>query len=211
MTTAPPPTNLYGRIMGWIRSLYDRTLALAEKPMATWWLALISFAESSFFPIPPDVMLMPMCLAQRDKAFRIAAICTVASVLGGLFGYALGYFFFEFIGQPILHLYGAQGKFETFQAWYEAYGSWVIFAAGVSPIPYKVITITAGVSHFSILPFIIISAISRGLRFFLVAGIVKAFGEPAVQFIDRYFDKLTLAAVILFIGGFVAIKFLLPA
>lgn len=210
MATAAPADNLYRRIMGWIRALYDRTLALAEKPMATWWLAVISFAESSFFPIPPDVMLMPMCLTQRAKAFRLAGICTLASVLGGLFGYALGYFFFEFIGVPILNLYGAHGKFETFKTWYETYGSWVIFAAGVSPIPYKVITITAGVSQFDLIPFILISAVSRGLRFFLVAGIVKIFGEPAVQFIDKYFDKLTLLAVILFIGGFAAVKWLMP-
>ncbi len=209
MTTSPPQ-NPYQRLMGWIRALYDRTLSLAERPTATWWLALISFAESSFFPIPPDVMLMPMCLMQRQKALRLAAICTVASVFGGLFGYALGYFFFDYLGMPILAMYGAEAKYETFQLWYEKHGPLVIFAAGFSPIPYKVITITAGVSHFNLLLFVLISALSRGLRFFIVAGVVKMFGEPAIQFIDRYFDKLTLLAVILFIGGFLAVKFLMP-
>lgn len=208
--TTTPPKNAYQRLMGMVRALYDRTLSLAERPTATWWLALISFAESSFFPIPPDVMLMPMCLMQRQKALRLATICTVASVLGGLFGYALGYFFFDYIGMPILALYGAEAKYETFQLWYTQYGSWVIFAAGFSPIPYKVITITAGVSHFNLPLFLLISAVSRGLRFFLVAGVVQKFGEPAIEFIDRYFDKLTLLAVVLFLGGFLAVKFLMP-
>ena len=211
MSIAAAPMRAYHKIMGWIRQLYERTLQLSEHPKATWWLALISFAESSFFPIPPDVMLLPMCLANRDRAYRIAGICTLASVLGGLFGYLLGFFFFDTVGVAILEFYGAMDKYNTFKNWYAQYGMAVVFIAGFTPIPYKVVTITAGVFHFSILPFLLLSFASRGLRFAIEAWVVKRFGEPAVRFIDKYFDKLTLLAAVLFIGGFLAIKWLVPS
>lgn len=190
----------------WIRKCYDQVLALSERPRAVWWLAAISFAESSFFPIPPDVLLLPVCLAHRRASFRIAAVCTIASALGGLFGYALGFYFFDSIGEAIISAYGAMDQYEAFKGLYDEHGSVVVFAAGFSPIPYKVITITAGVFQFPLLPFLVLSVISRGLRFFLLAGLVKWLGEVAIAFVDQHFEKLTIVGTLLLIGGFVAFK-----
>jgi membrane protein YqaA with SNARE-associated domain len=194
----------------WIRMLYDRTLALSKHPKAIYWLAFISFLESSIFPIPPDVMLLPMCLANRKRALLIAVVCTLASVLGGLFGYAIGYFAFDTIGEPVLAFYGAGEKYDLFREWYEQYGTVVTFVAGLSPIPYKVITISAGVFSFPLVSFILLSILSRGLRFMIEAWIIKQFGEPAMKFIDKHFEVLTIVGGILFVGGFLAIKFLMP-
>jgi len=197
-------------VFRWIRALYDRTLLLAKHPHAAFWLAAVSFAESSFFPIPPDVLLLPLCLANRDKAFRYALICTAASVAGGLFGYALGLFFFDSIGQGILNFYGINGEYQQFKGWYDEYGAVMVFAAGFSPIPYKVITLSAGVFQFSLVPFLILSVVSRGLRFGIEALIVRQFGEPALALIDRHFNKLTILGVILLVGGFIAFKLIMP-
>ena len=194
----------------WVRGLYDKTLTLSQHPKAIYWLAAISFVESSVFPIPPDVMLLPMCLANRKRALMIGLVCTLASVLGGLFGYAIGYFAFDTLGQPVLAFYGVAEKYELFQTWYGQYGTLVTFVAGLSPIPYKVVTISAGVFHFPLWSFILFSFLSRGLRFMIEAWIIKQFGEPAMKFVDRHFEVLTIVGAVLFIGGFIAIKFLLP-
>lgn len=194
----------------WIRALYDKTLRLAEHPKAVYWLAAVSFAESSFFPIPPDVVLLPLCLAHRERAFLLAGVCTGASLLGGLLGYAIGAFAFDAVGAPILGFYGIVDSYQQFQAWYAQNGSIMVFIAGFTPIPYKVITLSAGVFRFSLPEFLLLSLLSRGLRFGLEAWIVFRFGDPALVFIDRHFNKLTLIAAVLFVGGFIALKFLFP-
>ena len=193
-------------VFKWLRRLYDLTLRLAGHPNAIYWLALISFAESSFFPIPPDVLLLPLCLANRKRAFHYAVVCTVASILGGLFGYGIGHFAFDSAGRPILDFYGVLGKYDLFRQWYAEYGALIVVAAGFSPIPYKVITISSGVFQFSLPAFLALSLVSRGLRFGLECWLVQKFGEPALDIVDRHFNKLTLAAVGLFIGGFLALK-----
>ena len=193
-----------------VRRLYDRTLALSAHPRAGIWLGVISFAESSFFPIPPDVMLLPMCLSNRKKALYFAGLCTAASLFGGLFGYAIGLFAFDTVGQGILQFYGIVGQFERFQDWFTEYGSLVVFLAGFSPIPYKVITISSGVFHFPVWQFLLMSFLSRGLRFGAEALIIQRFGNPAMAFIDRHFNTLTVVGAVLLIGGFIAVKWLMP-
>lgn len=189
-----------------LRALYDWTLALAGHRRAEWALGLISFLESSIFPIPPDVMLMPMVLAARQRAWRLATICTLASVLGGLAGYGIGLFLFDTIGQPILDFYGYAEKFTRFQESYNAYGAWIVFGAGFSPIPYKVFTIAAGVARISVATFFIASAVSRGARFLLVAGLLYRFGPPIRRFIDRHLWWLSILFVALLIAGFAALS-----
>lgn len=191
-----------------LRRLYDHVLRLAEGPRAERWLAVISFSESSFFPIPPDVMLIPMVLARPDRAWRIAAICTAASVIGGFFGYAIGYFLFEAIGQAIINFYGFEAEFAKFEQMFVDYGLWVVAVAGFTPFPYKVATIASGVAHFDLMVFGLTSLLTRGGRFFLVAAILKVFGPPLRVFIERYFNLVTVVFVGLLIGGFVAIKYI---
>ena len=191
-----------------LRALYDWTLDLAAHRHARWGLALVAFAESSIFPIPPDIALIPMVLAQRAKAFVYAGICTLSSVIGGIFGYAIGYYLFDLIGRPILDFYGYAEAFHSFAAQYNDYGAWIVFIAGVTPFPYKVITIASGATELNILVFMIASILARGLRFYLVAGLLWWFGEPIRAFIDRYFGLLTILFVILLIGGFLAVGLL---
>ncbi len=193
-----------------IRRLYDKTLALSSHPRASWWLAAISFMESSFFPIPPDVLLLPLCLAQRHRAMILAFICTMASIAGGVLGYFIGAYFFDSIGQAIIGFYGVQDKYETFQTWYANYGAAVVFIAGLTPIPYKVITISSGVFAFSMPQFLLLSLAARGLRFGVEAILIRYYGEPAMAFIDRHFNKLTVVGALLLIGGFLAVKFFMP-
>ena len=198
------------QLFRWIRSLYEWTLKLAGHPKAVYWLALISFMESSIFPIPPDVMLLPMCLANRRRAFFFAGVCTLFSILGGLFGYFIGWQAFDWLGKPVLEFYGVVGEYDKLQHWYAEYGTAVVFIAGLTPIPYKVVTISAGAFHYSITGFITLSLASRGLRFGLEALLILKFGEKALTLIDRHFNKLTILGAILFIGGFIAVKFLIP-
>ena len=191
-----------------IRPLYDWTMRLAGHRRANWALAAISFIESSFFPIPPDVMLMPMVLANRRQAWKIATICTVASVLGGFAGYAIGFFLFETVGQAIIDLYGAAEKFESFQAGYNEHGAWAVFIFALTFFPYKVITITSGVTAVSLAAFFVASVIGRGLRFFVVAGLLWKYGEPIQGFIEKRLNLLFVLFVILLVGGFAALKLL---
>ncbi len=191
-----------------IRRLYDRTLKLSEHPHAMRWLAVVSFAESSFFPIPPDVMLIPMIVAQRAKAWLIAGVCTVASVLGGLAGYALGFFAFAAIGQPVMEFYGYGEKFAEFTTEFNDYGAWIVFIFGITPFPYKVITIASGVTQLDLLTFILASVAARGIRFYLEAALLWYFGPPVRAFIEKRLEWVVTAVVIALVGGFVAISYL---
>jgi membrane protein YqaA with SNARE-associated domain len=191
-----------------LRRLYDWIIALSGSPRAMPALAAVSFAESSFFPIPPDAMIVPMVLAQPKMAWRIAAVATAASVIGGLFGYAIGYFLYETVGQWLFAIYGRQDALEWFRAQYNEYGLWVILVKGATPIPYKIVTIASGVAQFDLGIFILASIATRGARFFLLAALLRLYGEPIREFIERRLTLVTTAFVILIVGGFVALRYL---
>lgn len=169
--------------------MYESTLRWARHRHAAWYLGGLSFAESSFFPIPPDVMLAPMALANRDSAWRYALITTITSVLGGVFGYLIGMFAFELI-EPWLHEFGYWDRFQLAVEWFEKWGFWVVFLAGFSPIPYKVFTVSAGTVGMMFLPFLLASLIGRGARFFLVAGLIRWGGERMDQLLRSYVDRI---------------------
>ena len=192
-----------------MRNLYDWMMRLAGSKRAPHALFAVSFAESSFFPIPPDVMLVPMVLAQRSKAWTYALLATVSSVLGGIAGYAIGYFFMDTLGKPIVAFYGKTEGFEQFKQMFNEWGVWILIIKGMTPIPYKFLTITAGVTHMAIVPFILASIVARAMRFFLVAGLLYWFGPPIRQFIERRLTLVTTVGVVLLVGGFVAVKFLI--
>ncbi|MBA5778470.1 DedA family protein [Stappia sp. F7233] len=191
-----------------LRRLYDWTMSLASGPRAPVALGTVSFAESSFFPIPPDVLLIPMVIARRDRAFAYAVICTVTSVVGGLFGYAIGAFLFVQLAEPILSFYGYLEKFESFRADFNAFGPWIVFIAGLTPFPYKVITIASGATGLSLPVFMAASLVSRGLRFFVVSGLLYLFGPPIRDFIEKRLGLVFTVFVIALIGGFAAIRYL---
>ena len=190
-----------------LRRLYERTLDLAGHRHAIWALAAIAFIESSIFPIPPDVLLVPMVLAARERAWRIAVVCTLASVLGGIAGYGIGYFLFEAVGQPLLAFYGYADRFSRFSAAYNEWGAWIVAGAGLTPFPYKVITIASGVTGLDLPTFIAASAVSRGLRFFAEAALLWRFGAPIRSFIDRYLPWLTAIFFAGLLGGFLAVRY----
>jgi membrane protein YqaA with SNARE-associated domain len=192
-----------------IRRLYDWMMEKAGDNRAPWALAFISFVESSFFPIPPDVMLIPMVLSRREKAWWYATIATVASVVGGMLGYAIGYFAYQAVGLPILEFYGREHALDSFIAFVHDYGVPAVIIKGMTPIPYKVVTIAAGVAHMDLLAFIGASIIARAMRFFLVAGLLYWFGQPIREFIERRLSLVTTVFVVLLVGGFVAIRYLL--
>ena len=189
------------------RRIYDWMMRLAGHRRALPALAAISFAESSFFPIPPDVMLIPMVIAQRSRAFLIAGVCTIASVVGGLFGYAIGYFLFETIGAWVISVYHLEGAMQTFRDEFAEYGTWIILVKGLTPIPYKLVTIASGVAHFDLFTFVWASIVTRGLRFFLVAALLWKFGEPIRAFIEKRLELVTWAFLALLIVGFVVVKY----
>jgi membrane protein YqaA with SNARE-associated domain len=176
-----------------------------KAPHALFW---ISFAESSFFPIPPDVMLIPMVLARRAKAWFFAAICTAGSVLGGILGYAIGYFLYETLGQWVIQVYGLQEQFEAYRAAYNQWGLWIILIKGLTPIPYKLVTIASGAAAFDFWVFLAASVVTRGGRFFMVAGLLYWLGEPIREFIEKRLTLVTTVFVVALVGGFVAIKYL---
>lgn len=182
-------------------ALYDRMMRWSKHPYAQRYLAVLSFAESSFFPIPPDVMLAPMSLAQPQRAWRYAALTTVASVLGGVAGYLIGLFAFELI-EPLIRSAGYWGKYEQVHTWFEQWGFWAIFIAGFSPIPYKLFTISAGVLSMSLFPFILASAIGRGARFFLVAGLMVWGGERMERTLREYIDRIGWLVILAAIIGY---------
>jgi len=191
-----------------MRRAYDwtmRTAAHDKAPHALFW---VSFAESSFFPIPPDVMLIPMVLAARTMAWAYAAIATVASVIGGVAGYAIGFFLFETLGRWLINVYGLTTQFEQYRALYDQWGLWIILIKGMTPIPYKLVTIASGAFAFDFWVFLAASIVTRGVRFFLVAGLLYWLGEPIRDFIERRLTLVTTAFLVALIGGFVVIRYL---
>ena len=198
----PVRVSLLQRLYGW-------TLRSASSPKAVWIVGLVSFAESSFFPLPPDLMLIPMILADKAKAWRLAFLCTVSSVLGGILGYAIGYFLFETAGDWIIQTYGLQESFGRFQADFQKWGFWIIAFKGLTPIPFKLVTIASGVVGLNLFQFIAASVIARSFRFFLLAGLLRYFGEWARPFIERRLPWILSGLLISLIGGFIAVKVLL--
>lgn len=190
-----------------IRRLYDWTLSLAQSPQALWALAFIAFIESSVFPIPPDILMIPLIIARPREAFKIAGIATLASVAGGLLGYWIGYGVFETIGRPVLEFYGKDAYFDEFNAKYKEWGAWAVLIAGVTPFPYKVITILSGATSLSLPVFILASVAARALRFFVVATLLWKFGEPIRDFIERRLGLVFAALMVLLVGGFAVLKF----
>ncbi len=191
-----------------MKRLYDWMMRKAADDRAPHALFWVSFVESSFFPIPPDVMLVPMVLARRLRAWLYASIATLGSVIGGVAGYAIGFFFFDQIGLPILKLYGKADAFGQFAQWFNEWGVWILIIKGMTPFPYKVLTITAGVTHMPLVPFMLASVVARAMRFYLVAGLLYYFGEPIREFIEKRLSLITTAFVVLLVSGFVAVKFL---
>ena len=192
-----------------IKQIYKKTIQLAGHKSSKFFLAIMSFIESFVFPIPPDVILIPMVLAARDRAWLIAGVCTIASVAGGIAGYGIGSLLFDQIGKPILDFYHYSPKFVQFQETYNDWGAWAVFIAGVTPFPYKVITILSGVTNLDITVFTISSVLARGLRFFLVAWLLWQFGAPIRSFIERRPGLLFTLFVVMLLGGFVVVKFIL--
>ncbi|CDA18068.1 MAG: YqaA family protein [Alphaproteobacteria bacterium] len=190
------------------RRIYDHTLNLASRKNALTWLFVISFIESSFFPIPPDIMIIPMVLATPKEAYKIAGVATVASVLGGYFGYFIGVYGFELIARPLLEFYGYMKQFGEFENYYHEYGAWIVFGAGITPFPYKIITIASGVVRLDLVVFTIASVIARGMRFYFIAWLLKRFGDPMKVFIEKNLNLLSILFLLLLIGGFAAVKLL---
>jgi membrane protein YqaA with SNARE-associated domain len=190
--------------MGWLKSLYHWTLLQAEKPRALGLLFAVSFAESSFFPIPPDTLLAPIVLARRAWWWLAATICTFGSVLGGIFGYLIGKFAFNALGIPLLAFLGKEDSLQAFEQTFNAYGWQLIFLAGFTPVPYKVFTIASGAFDVALMVFIVASVISRGSRFFLVAGIISILGPIAKPLIEKYFGWFTLLVGLVIVAGALA-------
>ena len=194
--------------MKYLRKLYDWTLVKSQHPKATWFLGFISFIESSFFPIPPDIILIPMIMAKRTNAFLYAFICTISSVLGGIAGYLIGSYFFYNIGKIIINYYGLDDQFTLFENYYLQYGIWIVLGAGFTPFPFKFITIASGVFGLNFFLFIIVSFLARGLRFYLIAILLKIFGKVIENLINKYFNFLASIFVILLIGSILILKIL---
>lgn len=193
--------------MGKLRRLYDWVQHFAETPYGSWALFLLAFAESSFFPVPPDILLIALAVSIPSKALRYALICSVGSVLGGIFGYVIGYQFMEFIGFGILNFYGLTDKYESVAELYNRYNAWAVGIAGFTPIPYKVFTISAGAFKIDFGVFLLASVVSRSARFFIVAGLIYVFGAQIRAFIEKYFNILAVIFVLLLVAGFILIRF----
>ena len=191
-----------------LRTLYDRLLALSASPRAPLWLGLISFAEASFFPLPPDALLIPMVLARPRRAWALAAICTAGSVAGGCLGYLIGAELFDRVARPILRIYHAEAALGNFQALYARWGLWVILIKGLTPIPYKLVTIASGAAHFNFGVFVAASAATRGTRFFLEAALLRHYGEPMRVFVEKRLTLVTMAALTLAIAGVAVLRYL---
>jgi len=191
------------------RRLYDWVLSWAETPYGSWALFLLAFSESSFFPVPPDVLLIALAVAIPNKSFKYALICSIGSVLGGCFGYLIGWKFMALVGNRIVELYGLTPKVETIEILYNKYDAWAVGIAGFTPIPYKVFTISAGMFQINFLVFIIASFVSRSARFFLVGGLIYTFGPQIQRFIDKYFNLLATIFTVLLVTGFILIKYFL--
>jgi membrane protein YqaA with SNARE-associated domain len=191
-----------------LRSLYDWTMGLAAHRHALAALAIIAFAEASFFPVPADLLLIPMVVATREKAWRIALTCTIASTLGGMFGYGIGFFLYETLGKWLLNLYGYTEQFARYRSLYNEYGFWIVMVGGLTPLPFKVVTIASGLAKQDMLVFVLGSVVSRGIRYFAVAGLLYWFGPPIRDWIERRMGLAATLFVTFLIGGFVVIKYL---
>ncbi len=191
-----------------IKRLYEWTISLAEHPRAMWALAFVAFVESSVFPIPPDILMIPMIIAAPSRAFLIAGVAMAASVLGAMLGYYIGWGLFESIGQPILDFYGKAHAADQFAERFNAYGAWAVLIAGVTPFPFKVITIMSGWTGLSLPILIISSIIARGLRFFLIAALLWKYGTPIRDFIERRLGLMFVLFAVLLLGGFYLVKFI---
>ncbi len=190
-----------------LRRLYDWVLDLASRKSAPYALGAVSFAESSFFPVPPDVMLVPMALARPDRAWFYAGLCTVTSVLGGLAGYAIGALLYDSIGQWLFHLYGLEAKADEFRHAYAAWGHWIILLKGLTPIPFKLVTITSGFAGYDLVWFTVLSFITRGARFGLIAALIGRYGAQIREIMDKHLTVIAIALVVVVIGGFLSLKF----
>ena len=184
------------------KRLYQWTLSLAESPRAPYALGAVSFAESSFFPIPPDVILLPMAAARPEKAWSYALICTITSVVGGIVGYLIGALLYDTVGQWIIHLYGMESKMDALRAQYQHWGWAVILIKGLTPIPYKLVTIVSGLLGYDFLLFVLLSLITRGARFFMIAGLMNRFGGPIKAAMDKHFGVIMVALLVIVVAGF---------
>jgi membrane protein YqaA with SNARE-associated domain len=193
---------------GLLRRLYDWCIAAADKPYATWLLGAVSFVESSFFPIPPDVMLIPMSIARPERAWFYATVCTLASVAGGVLGYAIGALLYDSVGLWLIHIYGYGAKVEAFREAYAQWGGWIILLKGLTPIPYKIVTIASGFAGYNLLMFVLLSIVARGGRFFLLAFLLNRYGAQARTIIEeRLTFWVTLGAIVL-VAGIIAAVYL---
>ncbi|MDP9095075.1 MAG: DedA family protein [Pseudomonadota bacterium] len=191
-----------------LRSLYNRVIVLSASRFAPVWLGVVAFAESSFFPVPPDVLLVPMALARPDRAYRFALVCTIASVVGGILGYWIGFGLYDAVALPLIHLYHMEARADALVQQFQQYGLWVILAKGLTPIPYKIVTIASGMAHFDFGLFIAASVITRGARFFLLAAALRHFGDSARHFIEKRLALVTTLFLATIVLGIVAIKFI---
>lgn len=192
-----------------LRSLYDWTISFASGRYALLALVAVSFAESSFFPIPPDVLLVPMALAQRERAFQLAAWCAAASVVGGIAGYAIGALLYDTVGLWLIQLYGYGEKVDAFRRAYAEYGAWIILLKGLTPIPYKLVTIASGFAGYDFFMFVLLSIITRGARFFLEAWLLAAYGETVRSFIERRLELVATVSAVAIVFGFVLVKYVI--
>jgi len=192
-----------------LRRLYEKTMRLAEGPNALLALVLVSFAESSFFPIPPDALLIPMVLAQRERAFKLAAWCTGASVVGGIVGYAIGALLYDTVGKWIIDFYGYGQNMEAFRATYAEWGAWIILIKGLTPIPFKLVTIASGFAGYDFWLFVLLSCITRGIRFFLEATLLHIYGEPIRDFLERRLELVTAGFAAVIVSGFLIVRYVI--
>jgi membrane protein YqaA with SNARE-associated domain len=191
-----------------LRKTYEWMLSIAGRPSAPYALGAVSFAESSFFPVPPDVMLVPMSLARPERAWFYAALCTVTSVAGGLVGYAIGALLYDSVGKWLFQLYGLESGAEAFRTAYAQYGAWIILLKGLTPIPYKLVTITSGFAGYDLLAFTVLSLVTRGARFALLAALLGRYGKSIKGILDRHLGLVAALLAVCVIGGFAALKFL---
>ena len=189
-----------------LRRLYDSVLRLAASPRAPLWLALVSFSESSFFPVPPDALLIPMAASRPERAWRLAAITTVASVLGGLLGYGIGYGLYEQVALPVIRFYHYEAAANAFVESIRQNGVWLILLKGITPIPFKIVTITAGLAHMDLVPFVLACLVTRGARFFLWAAVLRKFGAPVLAMVEKRLTLVTVVSLVAIVAGFVLLK-----
>lgn len=191
-----------------VRRLYDWTISWADRPEGVYALFVLAVAESSFFPVPPDVLLIALCVGAAKKSFKFAAVCMMGSVIGGMIGYGIGFWGYEAIGEPIVKAYHGEAVMQKIKVWYDTYGFWGNLLAAITPIPYKVFTIASGVFEFDFIKFLAASIIGRGARFFVVGGLIYHFGPKIKLLIEKYFDLFAIVCMVLLIGGFILLKYL---